>query len=268
MAHAYKVPITQSLSIPTYYFPQFTGWHGGLGAHVLGRQQWTGFEGRPQSYTMEVDGYVRPIHSGVGIIYLRDAVGQASSNDLALNVSPKIRVGKSLILTPAASLRFYQSKFLYGSTMVNNSISAGAGFGAFYNETFAAFHWDFYRLHTIIPEFGHFFSIITGRNFTLGSHLLITPTITYHTWESPGTIELNASAQYRWFYLGATYRWNASWGFAAGYEWKERLRVGYSYDFVPTLLEYGINTNHEITLRLLLFRDKGTKRFLKNLPLI
>lgn len=272
-ASAFKAPLTQSLSMPTYYFPQFTGWHGGLGVHALSRQQWVGFESSPRSYGVEVDGYVRPIRSGLGLVFVRDAAGLSSTNDLTLNIAPKIKVGQSLTLTPAASLRFYQSRFDFNASqsLVWNSFSAGAGVGAIYRGTFIASHIDVYENN---QEYRYFISAIAGRNFYASDHLSITPSVVYHgstvTYNSTvtQTIEFNANAQYRWFYVGATYRWNALLGFAAGYEWNERIRIGYSYDFFTSRLGTSLNGSHEITLRALLFRDKGTKRFLQNLPLI
>lgn len=272
-----RVPFAQFT--PHYFFPEFTGWHGGLQFNAVNRQRLANFEGQPKGFVANADMYLKPIQSGVGLVYVRDAYAFYQGNDLALNVAPKLRIGRSLILTPAVSVRYRQEVFNINEPNGTNSdsstfhsVSGGAGVGAIYKAFFATVHMDVFE-NPPYPSpsdtsYRSFLSAIVGRNFSMGEHMTLTPTIVYHHNHGAHILELTANAQYRSFYAGVKYRLNAAAGFAFGYEFKERLRLGYSYDTFTNRLTRGASGSHEVSVRLLLFTDRWAKRFLTNLPLM
>lgn len=71
---------SQNMNNKLFFNPAFAGMNDGICAYTIGRQQWVGFEGRPESYLFGVHGtftipYVN-LRSGGGLIILGDALGQ------------------------------------------------------------------------------------------------------------------------------------------------------------------------------------------------
>jgi type IX secretion system PorP/SprF family membrane protein len=63
-----------------FFNPAFAGMNDGICAYTIGRQQWVGFEGRPESYLFGAHGtFTIPfinLRSGGGLVVLGDALGQ------------------------------------------------------------------------------------------------------------------------------------------------------------------------------------------------
>ena len=71
---------SQNMNNRLFYNPAFAGMNDGICAYMLGRQQWAGFEGRPETYVFGVQGtFTTPIinmRSGGGLTIVGDALGQ------------------------------------------------------------------------------------------------------------------------------------------------------------------------------------------------
>ncbi len=71
---------TQNMNNRLFVNPAFAGMNNAICAYMLGRQQWVGFEGRPESYLFGVHGeYTLPfvnVQSGSGLNIISDRVGQ------------------------------------------------------------------------------------------------------------------------------------------------------------------------------------------------
>lgn len=71
---------SMNLNNKLFFNPAFAGMNDGICAYTIGRQQWVGFEGRPESYLLGAHGtFTIPkinLRSGGGLIVLGDALGQ------------------------------------------------------------------------------------------------------------------------------------------------------------------------------------------------
>jgi len=78
-----------------YYNPGYAGEGNDIEARILNRNQWMGFEGAPNTFTLNVDAPFKLLgqHHGAGISLVRDVVGNFSNNEI--NISYAYR--KSLI---------------------------------------------------------------------------------------------------------------------------------------------------------------------------
>ena len=67
--------------------PGYAGMNNSICATLIGRQQWTGFNGSPQSGILNVHAPVEFLKGGVGITYVYDKLGFESNNIARLNYS-------------------------------------------------------------------------------------------------------------------------------------------------------------------------------------
>src|SRR5690606_27942974 len=72
---------SQNMHNKLYFNPAFAGMNDGICAYMIGRQQWVGFEGRPETYLFGGHGtftipYIN-LRSGGGLIVVGDALGQS-----------------------------------------------------------------------------------------------------------------------------------------------------------------------------------------------
>ena len=64
--------------------PGVAGSNNQICGSLLARNQWTGFEGRPQSTVFSLHGPVKKLHGGVGVSILADRLGQESTTGIKL----------------------------------------------------------------------------------------------------------------------------------------------------------------------------------------
>lgn len=285
----------QRMATPTYFFPEFAGWHGGLQANLQYRNQWPGIPVSYVTYNAAVDGYSDKLHSGFSLNMTHDRLGTGiiNNNYVELNWSPKLTLENGLTIMPAVSGKYIQTSFdwsqlngggpnRYGqvydpsqqptSSSLNRG-SVGAGVAVIFYETFLVAH-----VHDINqPDLSYFansesrlprtYSFLAGRVFS-SNNFKFTPSISYHSQGNFNLVTLACNAQYKWIYLGGKYDINGMAGIALGAEIKERIRLSYSYDVTTSQLGNQNFASHEIALRLWFYNDQAKKQFLSNLPLM
>jgi type IX secretion system PorP/SprF family membrane protein len=67
--------------------PGFAGIDGKICATAMFRQQWAGFDGRPQTFLFNVHGPVRQLRGGLGLTFFNDQLGQFKDNYARLSYS-------------------------------------------------------------------------------------------------------------------------------------------------------------------------------------
>jgi type IX secretion system PorP/SprF family membrane protein len=283
-----KVNFSQRMATPSYFFPEFTGWHGGLQANLQYRNQWPGVPTNYTTYNACVDGYFDKIHSGIGINLGSDRAGSGIilTNNMELNLSPKLNTQNGITFMPALSgkithqtIDWTQLTFSQPDPSiptVPTSIyyaSVGAGLGIVFKETFLAAH-----VHDINQPNQSFtagsrsrlsrtYSFVAGRVFTY-ENIKVTPSVSYLNQGPFHLFTVSCNAQYKWIYIGGKYDYSGFAGIALGAELKERIRLSYSYDNNPLRLGGTRWGSHEMALRIWLFKDKTKKQFLSNLALM
>ena len=67
--------VVQSMFVPIAYNPGFVGSVNGICATGIMRQQWVGFDGAPQTYSINIHSPLSVIHGGVGASIYQDQLG-------------------------------------------------------------------------------------------------------------------------------------------------------------------------------------------------
>lgn len=86
----YDPSTTLNMYNQLYYNPAYAGSNEALCVSMLNRQQWVGFEGRPQTSFFNAHGDFNEIMGGVGISVLSETIGFRSNTAAKLNYAYKI----------------------------------------------------------------------------------------------------------------------------------------------------------------------------------
>ena len=246
---------------------------GTLSASLLGRTQWVGVPGAPQTMTLSVHSPIVK-RMGLGLSILADKVGPINeqfvfadySYTIPLgyydNLSFGVKGGVSIISAGLSDLLTYATFF--GESDINfetdiNSLKPNVGFGMFY-------HSDIYYVGLSVPNLlkttyleknG---GIVT--DISKNSHMFLTAGYVFdlsYDWQFkpsfmvrgtrgvPLSMDLSANFLFNESYeVGASYRWNDSVSLLLNARIAEYLRVGYSYDFTTSELNKFNSGSHEI----------------------
>ena len=260
--------------------PAYAGTWEALSFMVLGRQQWAGLEGAPQTYTFSMQAPLKNERVALGLNLISDKVGLEKrfymfgdySYLLPINEKSKLRLGlKGGFTNYTNDLTLYQTN-APGSGIVDPAFQGeidrkfvpnfGVGgflFGERYYVGFSIpkiLSHDFennYNNLTVNGEMRHYF-LQAGLVFNLGENLKFKPTMLTKAAfgsESGTPVELDLSANFlikERFWLGAMYRTGDSFGFIAQWIIDKKLRIGYSYDITTTHLQNFHNGSHEVMI--------------------
>ena len=73
--------------------PGYAGMNNNICGTMLGRQQWVGFAGSPQTGILNVHAPVEMVRGGVGFTYVNDQLGFEKNNIARLNYSYHLGIG-------------------------------------------------------------------------------------------------------------------------------------------------------------------------------
>jgi len=260
--------------------PAYAGTWESFSFMVLGRQQWAGLEGAPQTYTFSMQAPLKNERIALGLNLINDVVGLEKrfymfgdySYLLPINEDMKLRLGlKGGFTNYSNNLQEYQTN-APGSGITDPAFTGeidrkfvpNFGVGAFlYGEKyFVGFSipkiigHEFdnnYNNLSVSYELRHYF-LTAGLVFDLGENIKFKPTmLTKATFssETGAPVELDLSANFlikERFWLGAMYRTGDSYGFIAQWIIDKKLRIGYSYDITTTNLQNFHSGSHEVMI--------------------
>jgi len=252
--------------------PAYAGTWESLGFLVLGRQQWVGFEGAPQTYTFSFQAPMRNEKVALGLNLISDKVGLEKrfgmfadySYLVRMNFKTNLRLGlKGGFTNYSNNLQAYQ---LYPNGLndplfqgeIDTKFMPNFGIGAFlYNKNYyVGFSIpkivynepkNNYNNYSVQAELRHYF-LIAGVVLDINEYLAFKPTfLSKVTMGAP--VEFDFSANFllkERLWLGAMYRTGDSFGFIAQWVFNRKLRIGYAVDFTTTKLQNHHNGSHEI----------------------
>ena len=252
--------------------PAYAGTWESIGFMALARQQWVGFEGAPQTYTLSFQAPLRNEKVALGLNMISDKVGLEKRFSLfgdysylvKMNERTNLRLGlKAGFTNYTNNLQAYQ---LYPDGLsdplfqgeIDTKFMPNFGVGAFlYNSNYYVglsipkiVHNDFknnFNNYSVQAEMRHYF-LIAGVVLDLNEWLAFKPTfLTKATLGAP--VEFDFSANFllkERLWLGAMYRTGDSFGFIAQWVFDKKLRVGYAVDFTTTKLQGYHSGTHEI----------------------
>lgn len=278
----------------SYFNPGLTGYEGSAVRGFV-RNQWSGFEGAPQTvfFSTELDfgelaGEVDPALMGknaLSLNLLHDTYGAFRENELLLNYASRVRLTEMHNLRLGVGI-IYQSIRLDGSALTTeeqNDPTLGQYYGTFsdmqlidLNAGIALTHKNYYVSYALQRLNGGKVSkgdqFITGypmeQFVQAGFREALTPDFSVITnvffrsrKDLPNVLELNIKALFRdkvWIGAGhrVDYASNLQFGFLT-----RRMKFGYVYEF-PMGQSYLLpGTTHEFTVVLNLFRDNVKRKY-------
>lgn len=253
--------------------PAYTGTWESLGFIVLARQQWTGFENAPQTYTFSMQTPLRNERVALGLNLISDKLGAEKrfymfgdySYLSKISDNTDFRLGlKGGFTHYGNDLESYRIADVSDPSFQGNisRLMLNFGVGAFLNN-------DRYYLGLSIPkiinnkfendlenftlesEIRHFY-FMGGLIFNLGESVKFKPTmLTKATFsrEYGAPVQLDLTANFLFgekFWLGGMYRTGDAFGIIAQWIFDRKLRFGYAYDFTSTNIRNYSHGTHEV----------------------
>lgn len=258
--------------------PAYVGSWECIGFMVLGRYQWVGFDGAPETHTFTVQAPLRNERVGLGLSVISDNIGKEKRLAFFTDYSYRLKVGDeaSLRLGLKAGFTNYRNNLSrYKPIETNDPTFQGeisekfmpnAGVGIFLSAPRYYFGVSIPKLLKNDFENGvedyksdveyRNMNMIAGYVLDLGESVKFKPSVMFRHSESlPFVYDLNASFLFKEvFWLGGMFR-STSWkgsGSAIGanvqFIISQKLRLGYAYDMdMGDIGSYG-NGSHEIMI--------------------
>lgn len=282
--------------------PGAAGSQDAICATLLGRQQWSGFTGQPNTGLLNISAPIESIRSGVGVSVYLDEIGPQTTTSARLSYAYHLKLGGGTKLGLGVSLGVISSGLNYkwkaynyddngglstgglqtgindpGIPVGNKSATAfDASFGAYlYNPKYyvgaSVVHLNEGDLSDMNIQVARHLYFMAGYNFDLTPKLVLTPHVLAKTDLASTQLDVNATVMYaNTFWFGVSYRLEDAVAPMAGYNYEfpggnSALRIGYSYDFTTSELNNYSSGSHELMVSYCLKLAKPLpKRVYKN----
>ena len=261
--------------------PAYAGSKEGLSVTALYRNQWSGFDGAPETFTFSA-------HSpfgdkvGLGLSAIRDELGPVSETNVYADFSYTLEVGGNtkVALGIKAGATFHDVGLVdldlqdpndpFFSQDISNTYP-NVGAGAFlYGDNFYvglsvpnllnSVHLDENGLK-YGSETNHYFAT-AGYVFQVSENVKLKPSgMVKSAFDAPLSFDANLNALFfEKFEIGASYRLDDSFSGLVGFQVTDNIRVGYAYDYITSDLDAVANASHEVIVTFDLFFNKRTLR--------
>lgn len=254
--------------------PAYAGSKESLSLTALYRNQWSGLEGNPVTFTFSAHS---PIGEkvGLGLSAIRDELGPVKETNVYADFSYTLNLGTSvkLALGLKAGATFHDiglsgldlqdpnDPFL--SEDINNTYpNIGAGAFLYGDNFYVGFSVPNMLQSVHLDENGikygsevnHYFGT-AGYVFQISDNFKLKPSVMVKSaFEAPVSYDANLNALfYDRFELGASYRLDDSFSGLVGFQVTPNLRIGYAYDHVTSDLKTVGPASHEVVLTFDLF---------------
>ena len=249
--------------------PAYAGSKGYGSFALLGRTQWVGVDGAPDTQTLS---FHTPVGNnlGLGFNIINDELGPSEEIYLEANISYTLQTSEQGNL--AFGLRLggrtlnidwskgnFQNPDVVFNQNINNRFLAtvGAGFyyytdkfylGASVPNFLRTDHYDD-LLESVAVERLHYF-FITGYVFDLSEEVKFKPAaITKIVSGAPLSVDLSANFLFKErFAIGLAYRWDDSISGLINLQVNNRLQIGYAYDLTTSNFRNYNSGTHEVIL--------------------
>ncbi len=262
--------------------PAYAGTKDALCATLIGRQQWSGFTGQPNTGLLNLSAPIKSINSGIGLTLIQDDLGPQSTLTARLSYAYHIKIGNTtkLSLGLAAGMLSsslnnewvaydYNDQGLQGigsglgdpliSQEGQTATAFDASFGAYlYNPNYyvgaSVVHLNEGDLSDMNIKVARHLYFMAGYDFDLSPAITLTPHVLAKTDLASTQLDINATVMYeQTVWLGMTYRLEDAVAAMAGYQFnfsggKSAMRIGYSYDFTTSELNNYSSGSHELML--------------------
>ncbi len=262
--------------------PAYAGSNESLSIVALYRDQWSGFDGAPKTFTLSGHSPIGE-RTGLGLSVISDQHGPVKENNIyadfsySFNVSEttKLALGiKAGVTLHDIALNSGTTTTLPGDPLFANDVSSAtpnAGIGAF-------FYSEKYYVGLSIPnmlnsvhldedgkkygsEINHYF-LTAGYVFQITDNTKFKPSfLVKSSFEAPVSFDVNANFLFfDKFEIGASYRNEDSVSGLVGFAFSESIRIGYAYDHILTDISEAAAASHEVFLQFDLNFPKKVSR--------
>ncbi len=256
--------------------PAYAGTWESLGFMVLGRNQWTGWDGAPKTYTFTMQAPLKNERVALGLNVINDKVGYEKRTYLFADYSYLVPINEKVNLRLGLKGGFtnyshnlqdhnildpndpafigdishsFKPNFGVGAFLYSKKAYVGFSIPKIVNSTFETTTENY----SIESEIRHYF-LIAGAVFDLGENVKFKPTALAKASFSAETgtpLQLDFTGNFlikEKLWLGAMYRTGSSYGFIAQFMFADKLRIGYAIDFSTNNLKNYNNGTHEVMI--------------------
>ena len=266
--------------------PAYAGSREVLSIVALGRNQWVGFDGGPQTQTLSIHSPLRNERVGLGLSLINDKAGYENFTYVYGDFSYTIPVGDDLKMSfgiDAGATYYTLSNELYNGVEGGQdpyfderldrwNPNFGAGILVHSDKWYAGFsiprlinhdvnnQTDYAALETV-----HYY-LIAGYVFDLSRDVKFKPSVLWkYTDGAPFSTDLTANFLFvEKFWLGASYRANGkqgAFGALVDFQVSPQFRIGYTYELPTGEIRPYTSGSQEI---LLMYEFRYTKNKLKS----
>ena len=270
-AEAQQLPQYSSYMINNYVLnPAVTGSNDYFEAKALNRYQWKGIDDAPRTYVVSVHGPSKKYNMGFGGFVFSDVTGPTSRTGGYITYAYHLKLKEGLKLNFGLAAGFLQFKIdgTRITTKTSDPILNGGVMAAYqpdFNFGLYLNHEKFYvgfacnqlignklkffkDQQNIRSNLDRHFLLSGGYNLAIGSKLIMQPSFMLK-YVAPVPVQIEGGLQIKYndfVWLGATYRHNDAVSALLGFNIKDLVLVGYSYDFATTRLRSYSSGTHEI----------------------
>ncbi|WP_275316151.1 type IX secretion system membrane protein PorP/SprF [Tenacibaculum bernardetii] len=277
--HAQQDPqYTQYMHNTMSVNPAYAGSKGHGVITAIGRTQWVGFDGAPNTQNLSYHTPIGYSGLGLGVNLMNDEIGPSKEIYLDANLSYTIETGEDGNLAFGLRLggRLLNIDWSKGKVNQNEQIleeninkflpTIGAGIYYYEPEWYVGLsvpnilrkeHYDAENpVGESAVERMHFF-LIAGYVYDINEDLKLKPAALLKA-VSGAPLSLDVSANLLFnekFRIGLGWRWNDSLSALLGFQVSEELLIGYSYDLTTSNYNVTNSGTHEIMLQYELLRN-------------
>ena len=263
--------------------PAYAGSKGHGVINLLGRAQWVGIDGAPQTFTLSYDTPLGYSGVGLGINLANDVIGPSRETYIDANVSYTVRTSDIGNLSFGLKLggRLFNIDWTKGvyrdkgdeqlEAPINRFLpTIGAGVYYYTNKWYVGLaipnilrtdHYDDTLAGgSVAVERMHYF-FIAGYVFDLSESIKFKPAVLTKV-VSGAPLSLDVSANFLFnekFRAGVAWRWDDSISALLGFQITRPLHIGYAYDLTTSNYSNYNSGTHEVLLRYELFRPQTVK---------
>lgn len=255
------------------YNPSALSFDNVLNASLTVREQWLGYEGRPQTQMLNASTYYEPVKGGIGLCVINDKIGFEKVLNMRLSYAYAVTLNRdgSQSLTfglgaglinrsiKGSELRYEDAADPEAITTSESKLKADFNFGTEFNWrlnresalTFglAATHLDQgVKRSTVLKTPRHYY-FYTKYSLQVNDEIKVIPFLMVKGVSSVYQFDLNTIVHYKdMFWGGLTYRLSDAVIVLLGYNISKEFKVGYSYDFGIGSVRTHSSGTHELLL--------------------
>ena len=252
--------------------PAYAGTSGDFEVALMNRNQWSGVEDAPRTFTLSLVAPFKDPHIAMGSYLFVDNAGPTRRTGFQTSFSYHVRFSDEVQLGLAASLGMLQ--FAIDGTRITLSEGGDPALYNTYNRQllfdakFGAYvYGSKYHIGVTLPQLlrnqvtlyespdpsmnrleDHY--MVTGAyRFDFGDFGVEPSVLVKYVDPAPIKIDASVRAFYRdQFWLGGSWRSNDAVVAMVGYEWQEQLSVALAYDYTTSSLQGGAGNTAELVL--------------------